>query len=153
VQAAGRHVQIVDDRSDHVGALDRFRNPMVVVDEEPEAEHDERPARNQRDLRDERRPRILMRDQEDEAVHERAHEQANRDLGDPVLQEPIERAGQTVQNIARLLGQRNRFRRASCFHVAVRACSRATPTNAITLPPPSLSSSIAPTRPCFALVF
>jgi len=44
VRSAGRDVQIVDDRGDHVGVLDRFRNPMAVVDEEPEAEHDEHPV-------------------------------------------------------------------------------------------------------------
>jgi hypothetical protein len=34
-----------------------------------------------------------MRDKEDEAdVHERAHEHADRDLGNPVLQEPVEQA-------------------------------------------------------------
>jgi hypothetical protein len=89
VRSAGGDVQVVDDRANHVGVLDRFRNSMAVVDEEPETEHDEHPGHDQRDLRDlrdERRPWILMRDQEDEAdVHERAHEQADRDLGDPVL--------------------------------------------------------------------
>lgn len=37
--------------------------------------------------------RILMRDEEDEAdVYECAHEQADRDLGDPVLEESVEQA-------------------------------------------------------------
>lgn len=59
---------------------------MAVVDKESEAEYDEHQARDQRDLRDERRPRILMRDREDKTdVHERGHEQADRGQGDPIL--------------------------------------------------------------------
>src|SRR5258706_448660 len=89
MRTAGRDVQVVDDRTDHVGILNRCRDTMAVVDEEPETKHHEHPARNQRDLGDERRLRILMRDEKDEAdVYERAHEQADRELGDPVLQEP-----------------------------------------------------------------
>jgi hypothetical protein len=90
VRAASRNVQVVDDRADHIGILDRCRDPMTVVDEESETQHDEYPARDQRDLRDERRLRILMRDEEDKAdVYERTHEQADRELGDPVLEEPV----------------------------------------------------------------
>jgi len=58
VRAASRDVQVVDDCADHVGVLNRTRDPMAVVDKEPEAEHDEHPTRDQRDLRDERRLRI-----------------------------------------------------------------------------------------------
>ena len=66
---------------------------MAVVDKEPEAEHDEHPTGEQRNLRDERRLLILMRNEEDEAdVHERAHEYADCGLSDPVLQEPVEQA-------------------------------------------------------------
>jgi len=66
---------------------------MAVINEESEAEHDEHPARDKRYLGDVRRRRILMGDEEDEAdIHERAHEQADRDLGNPVLQEPVEQA-------------------------------------------------------------
>jgi hypothetical protein len=109
MRAAGCHVQIVDDRADHVGVLDRSRDSMAVVDEEPEAEHDEYPGRDQRDLRDERRLRILMRDEEDEAdVHERAHEHADRDLGDPVLQEPVEQSGAKQRRDHRQYQQRDR---------------------------------------------
>jgi hypothetical protein len=109
VRAAGRDIQVVDDRADHVGVLDRSCDPMAVVDEEPEAEHDEHPAREQRDLRDKRRLRILMRDEEDEAdVHERAHEQADRDLGDPVLQEPVEQARAEQRRDHRQHQQRDR---------------------------------------------
>ncbi len=53
VGAAGRDVQIVDDARDHVGVLDRCRDPMAVVDEEREAADDQHPARDERDLRDE----------------------------------------------------------------------------------------------------
>jgi hypothetical protein len=75
VRTASRDVQIVDDRADHVGVLDRSRNPMAVVDEEPEAENDEHPTRDQRNLRDERGLWILMRDEEDQAdVRELGHE-------------------------------------------------------------------------------
>ena len=67
---------------------------MAVVDEKSETEHYERPTRDERNLRDERRPRVLVRDKEDKAdVHECAHEKADRDLRDPVLQETVEQAG------------------------------------------------------------
>jgi hypothetical protein len=48
VRAAGCDIQVVDDRADHVGVLNRTRDPMAIVDKEPEAEHDEHPARDQR---------------------------------------------------------------------------------------------------------
>ncbi len=93
VCGAGRDIQVVDDCADHIGVLDRSGDPMAVIDEESKAEHDEHPTRDEGDLGDERRACILVRDEEDQAnVHERAHERADGDLGDPVLQEAVEQA-------------------------------------------------------------
>ena len=109
MRADGRDVQVVDDRADHVGVLDRCRDPVAVVDEEREADDDEHPARDQRDLRDERRLRVLVGDEEAQAdVDERAHEQADRRLGHPVLQEAIEQARAEQRRDHRQHEQRDR---------------------------------------------
>ena len=109
MRADDRRVEVVHDARDHVGVLDRGRDAVAVVDEEREAADDEQPARDERNLRDEARVGVLVRDQEAQAdVDERPHEQADRDLGDPVLEEAVEQARSEQRRDHRQHEQRDR---------------------------------------------
>lgn len=109
VCTASRNVQIIDDRADHIGVLNRCRDAMAVVGEEPKTHNDKHPTRDQRDLRDERRLRILMRNEKDDAdVYKRAHEQTDLELRNPVLQKPVKEARTEQRRNHRKHEQRDR---------------------------------------------
>ena len=88
-----RWLQVIDDARDHVRILDGSGNAMTVIDEEAKTCGHKEPARDQRDLRDKGRVRVLMGHQKDQTqVDESGHEEADGGLCDPILEESIEEA-------------------------------------------------------------
>src|SRR5208337_5584429 len=59
-----RWPQVIDDARDHVRILDGSGNAMAVIDEEGKTRDHEEPARDERDLRNEGRLRVLVGHQE-----------------------------------------------------------------------------------------